>query len=124
MSLANESKKIKSSGTNESIYVIDCREPIDLKGCSFIFDFGEYDVSERVWKNLMALKAKKISYFPNVGDSGFAALIDDTEDCRADDEDFMNFFSQAMEKKCLYPRKGDTMKTLAHCSWMVFLHEE
>jgi len=124
MSHKNGRKKIKLSLNNESIYIIDLREPIDLRGCSFIFDFGEDDVPERVWKNLLSLKAKNISYFPNVGDSSFADLVGDVEDRRTNDEDFLNFFSKGMEYKYLYPRKGDNMKTLAQCSWIVILHEE
>jgi len=124
MSDQSVSKKMKLDISKESIFIVDARETANSNTRSYIFDFGEVDVPARVWQALMSLKLKKKFHFPNVGDSGFAALNEDIKDRRDDDEDFQNFFSDAMQDVWCYPRKGDTMETPGHCSWMVFLQEE
>jgi len=115
---------MKLGSDKQSIFIVDARETVNSNTHSYIFDFDEFDAPPRVWKELMSLKAGNKFHFPNVGDHGFFALSGETKNSRKKDEDFQNFFRSAMEDKWCYPRKGDTMQTIAQCSWMVFLQEE
>jgi len=118
-------KKLKVSPIQESIYIIDVRDAADYNTKLYIYDFDENQVPCRVWKALSILKAAGKFCIEHVGDTGYKELIDDVADRRLQDDDFRHFFDTAMVKKNRFPRNQDeTMKTIANCSWMVFLEEE
>jgi len=124
--VSTKCKKRKVSNTNESIFITDSRVTADPNNNTFIYDFDKTDVSSRVWTALSYLKENNKFFFPNVGDSGYAALVQDSTVSRhLEDEDFHDFFEKAMEDNNGFPRnKDDSMETIAKCSWMVILQEE
>jgi len=110
----------------EAIFVMDLREIASHSGLarSYIFEFDETIVNERVWTALMALKSEGKLYFPNVGDSGYQDLVLDPRERRGTDDDFQDFFDMAMDDSNSFPQDSDSCQTVSKCSWMVCLVEE
>jgi len=81
-----------------------------------------------VWQALMVLEGKGKFHFPNVGNSGYQALVDNVKNCKIQDNDFQEFFNLAMEEIHEWPGKTSTheesMKQVANCTWVVDLIEE
>jgi len=117
----------KKAKTMKSMYITDARGE-DLGTFKYVYEFTQGMVPDRAWKALMVLEAKGKFHFPNVGDCGYHALVDNVKDRQIEDDDFQEFFNLAMEEIHEWPRKGSTreasIKQLANCSWMVDIIEE
>jgi hypothetical protein len=111
----------------KSMYITDGRSA-DLGTFTYLYEFSENMVPDRVWRALMVLEDKGKFYFPTVGDCGFHALVDNVRHRQLQDADFLQFFNLAMEEEHQWPRKNwtrdDSMMQLAKCSWMVTILEE
>ena len=110
----------------EAIFVMDLREIASHSGLarSYIFEFDETIVNERVWTALMALKSQGKFYFPNVGDSGYQDLVLDATERRGTDQNFQDFVDVAMDNSNRFYKGSDSCQTVSQCSWMVYLVEE
>ena len=128
METISKKQKLAEPKITKSIFITDTRNEGDLGKFTNLYEFDKSMVPDRVWKALMVLEEKGKFNFPNVGDSGYHALVDNVKDRKSDDEDFQEFFNLAMEVEHEWPRKGSTreqsMKQLANCSWVVHLVEE
>jgi len=124
---ASSKAPCKKAKAMKSMYITDGRSE-GLATFKYVYEFTQAMVSDRVWKALMVLEEKGEFYFPNVGDCGYHALVDNVHQRQIQDDDFQEFFNLAMEEIHEWPRHGSTreasMKQLANCSWMVDIIEE
>jgi len=118
----------KRTKITKSIFITDTRNEGDLGKLTYVYEFDKSMVPDRAWKALMVLEEKGKFHYPNFGDSGYHALVDNVKDHKFEDEDLQEFFNLAMEEEHDWPRKGSTreqnMKQVANCSWVVHLVEE
>jgi len=124
----SEKSSYKKAKTVKSMFITDTRNEGDLGKLTYVYEFDKSMVPARAWEALMVLEAKGKFHFPNVGDCGYHALVDNVKDRKIQDEDLQEFFNLAMEEEHDWPRKGSTreesMEQLGNCTWVVHLVEE
>ena len=118
----------KEAKTSYSMFITDSRSEYVQGTSTYLYVFDESMVPGRAWKALMVLEEQGKFHFPDVGDCGYHALVDNVKDRRIQDDNLQEFFNLATEQIHEWPRKESTreesMKQVGNCSWVVNLVEE
>jgi len=125
---SREKSTSKRAKIVKSMFITDTRNEGDSGKFTYVYKFDKSMVPARAWEALMVLEAKGKFDFPNVGDCGYHALVDNVKDRKIQDEDLQEFFNLAMDEKHHWPRNGsareESMNQLGNCSWVVNIVEE
>ena len=123
-----EKSTSKKAKIVKSMFITDPRDEIGFGKFTYVYEFHKSMVPARAWQALMVLEAKGKFDFPNVGDCGYHALVDNVKDRKIQDEDLQEFFNLAMQEEHHWPRNAwtreESMKQLGNCTWVVKLVEE